>query len=128
MTLRKNPHSTFYKSRKNRMIAVNSKTYFLKSLHFENFKNSRMKWITRIPKPLSAKCIIQAYGSGLYLRGYQTVKTPEDGKSSRKPLQIEGSHGKSLWNKQICLRQTRKIRVEPGESADHSNRYQKTAD
>ena len=34
----KNPYSTFYKSRQNRMIAVNSKTNFLKSLHFGNFK------------------------------------------------------------------------------------------
>ena len=35
-------------------------------------------------KPLSAKCVIQAYGSGLYLRGYQTVKTPEGGKYQEK--------------------------------------------
>ena len=56
------------------------------------------------------------------------MKTPEGGRSSREPLQIEGSHSESLRDKQICLRQTRKVRVEPGESADHSNRYQKTAD
>ena len=41
----KNPYSTFYKSRQNRMIAVNSKTNFLKSLHFGNFKNSVLKWV-----------------------------------------------------------------------------------
>lgn len=44
----KNPYSTFYKSRQNRMIAVNSKTNFLKSLHFGYFKICEPKWVTRM--------------------------------------------------------------------------------
>ena len=68
MTLRKNPYSTFYESRQNRIIAVNSKTYFLKSLHFENFKNSGMKWVTRIPKTVIRKMRYP----GLWLRAIPT--------------------------------------------------------
>ncbi len=64
----KNPYSTFYKSRQNRMIAVNSKTNFLKSLHFGYFKNSGMTWVTRIPKTVIRKMRYP----GLWLRAIPT--------------------------------------------------------
>ena len=61
----KNPYSTFYKSRQNRMIAVNSKTNFLKSLHFGNFKICEPKWVTKMERNGLQKCTVLGYKNGI---------------------------------------------------------------